>query len=699
MVLGGSEQPGPQRPTGGRGGSLQHPRWQRLFGWAVYGLLPLAKLWLVHGQLLAAITTARIDDRLFLNLARNLLAGEWLGPYDQFTLIKGMFYSLWIAAVHLVGLPLLLAQQLFYLASLLLLVVALRPLVTAPWLRAVVFAVLLWNPMTFTNVQAMRVVREGIYPALGVLVTACAVALLGRAERSTKELMGWAAGLGLALGAFWLTREEGLWLLPLVLPVVALAAFRARRPASGSTRRWLRPAIVAGLPALLAIAACLAVAAANRAHYGVFVLTEIKSPSFTAAYGALTRVRGDDWHPLVPVSRQMRQQIYPLSPAMAELRSHLEGRVGQRWVNTSCRSWGSLLKGGEGEPCDEIAGGWFQWALREAVDAAGHHRSATAARDYYLRLAAEINGACDEGRLRCRRELASLRPRWDRRYLQPLFQALFAAARAQTRFRHFDVRQLESKGDAPSRRLFAEVTGELAASEAETRLTLLRGWVASPRGEVWLQALRHDGSVATQGIRFEDSPEADWAFRLAGIELPEAARPRFTLAHSCRRKCRLRVLVHGETLAEMPLADFGAPWSEQSIERPDLSFFLAASPAGQRPPADLRNARDRILNRIGLAYRALLPPLALLALLGWLRHSWTSLRRRELPAVWVLLTALLAAVVLRLALLAALQVSTVPAFTSRYLCPSHPQLLLFTVLAVAGLGSALWQAIAKRHRG
>ncbi len=460
------------------------------------------------------------------------------------------------------------------------------------------------------------------------------------------------------------------------------------------------------MPALLAVAACLAVATANRAHYGVFALTEIKSPSFTAAYGALTRVRGDGWHPLVPVSREVRHKIYPLSPAMAELRPYLEGRVGQRWVNTSCGAWGRRLGGEEGDPCDEIAGGWFQWALRESADAAGHHRSATAARDYYLRLAAEVNGACDAGQLRCRRELASLRPRWDRRYLRPLVETFFSAARAQATFRHFEVRQLESKGDAASRRLFAEMTGEHVASEgaATDRLTLLRGWATSPGGKVWLQPLHPDGRVATQNIRFEASPEFDWAFGLAGVELPEASRPRFTLVHNCRKKCRLRVLAAGETLAELPLADFGAPWSQQSIARPDLTFFLAASEPEWRPAVDLRRFRDRILNGIGLFYRALVPPLALLALCGWLWQTVSLLRargriagrRREL-GVWVLLTGLLAAVALRLALLAALQVSTVPAFTSRYLCPSHPQLLLFIVLAAAAPARELWRTIRGRR--
>jgi hypothetical protein len=260
-------QASPDRAPGSQGPASRPGR--LLQGTVVF--LCLLKLWSVHDQLLAAITTARIDDRLFVNLARYLLAGEWLGPYDQFTLIKGPFYSMWIAATYLAGVPLLLAQQLLYIAACALLAVALRPLVPSPGLRAVLFAVLLWNPMTYTSVQAMRVVREGIYPALGILVTACAVALLGRAERPLGRVLPWAVGLGLALGAFWLTREEGPWILPLVVPVVALAAFRGRRPAGRRApySSWRRPALIAALPVLVAAAAYHTVAAQPGALRGL----------------------------------------------------------------------------------------------------------------------------------------------------------------------------------------------------------------------------------------------------------------------------------------------------------------------------------------------------------------------------------------------------------------------------------------------
>src|SRR5438477_6969726 len=100
------------------------------------------KLWLVAAQPVVAHANASFDDRLYLALAEQVLKGNWLGPYSQFTLMKGPMYSLFIAGTFLSGLPPPLAQHLLYLLGCGLLVLALRPCF-ADWQAFVLFA-LLW---------------------------------------------------------------------------------------------------------------------------------------------------------------------------------------------------------------------------------------------------------------------------------------------------------------------------------------------------------------------------------------------------------------------------------------------------------------------------------------------------------------------------------------------------------------------------
>src|SRR5882672_12484202 len=75
-------------------------------------LMVALKLWLVAAQPVVAHGNASFDDRLYLALAEQMLKGNWLGPYSQFTLMKGPMYSLFIAGAVCSGLPLPLAQHL-----------------------------------------------------------------------------------------------------------------------------------------------------------------------------------------------------------------------------------------------------------------------------------------------------------------------------------------------------------------------------------------------------------------------------------------------------------------------------------------------------------------------------------------------------------------------------------------------------------
>src|ERR1700730_12668822 len=91
------------------------------------------KFWLVAAQPVVAHANASFDVRLFLALAEQVLKGHWLGPYSQFTLMKGPMYSLFIAGTFLSGLPLPVAPHVLYLLGCTLLVLALRPCFSADW--------------------------------------------------------------------------------------------------------------------------------------------------------------------------------------------------------------------------------------------------------------------------------------------------------------------------------------------------------------------------------------------------------------------------------------------------------------------------------------------------------------------------------------------------------------------------------------
>jgi len=356
-----------------------------LFGLAIWLVAPMPVSFAGGGA----------DDLLFVLHANTILDGHWLGPFDQLTLIKGPFYPLFLAGAALLHLPIQIATEIPTLLGALLASRVAGRLMQRRWVASLCFAAVALNPAPLSAVASL-LYREPLYAGLLLLT----LALAARAWLLPAGWV-WSALLGLAFTAFWLTREEGLLILP---PLALLAAWRLghdlrhgwRFAARSTPRVLLVPALAAALPWLL-------VAEINRIDYGVFRTSDYKAPPVLAAYSAMTRIRHDHWIITVPIPRDAWARAYAVSPAARMLAPNLDGPGRAFWTNVSCRD----------EPfagCNDIEAGWIMWAIRGAATAAGQYGSARQADRFFRRLAAEVNEACDSGKLPCVGHRSSLLP-------------------------------------------------------------------------------------------------------------------------------------------------------------------------------------------------------------------------------------------------------------------------------------------------
>lgn len=424
--------------------------------------LVLFKLWLVSGLTVQAIGPSGHDDRLFLNMTSHILQGHWLGDYNQVTLAKGPFYSLFVAVVFLLGLPLFTAQHLLYALACAVLLRALRPLALGFWTQTGLFTALLFNPATYENT---RVLRQNITPALSLFILAALIALHLHREAPLRRLIPWTLLLGATLSAFSLTREDGIWIAPALLLPWAMTGWLIWR--SRTQDRVRRIGVTAGFPLAVYYAGILTVCALNWHHYGIFTTCEFRVSDIKKAYGALTRVTPAVWHPYIPVSRETRERIYAVSPAFAELRPALEGQLGLNWASNSRPILGLPAES------HEIGGGWFIWALRDAVAQAGHARSGAEALAFYTRLANEVNTACDQGLLEAGHAGASFLPPWNRDYNAPLVKASKKAATLLFTFSDLTLKSQNSVGSPTSLLMFTDLTREPLSPASGTTSPLI----------------------------------------------------------------------------------------------------------------------------------------------------------------------------------------------------------------------------------
>jgi len=421
--------------------------------------LTATKLWLSRGQGVFAIGSAGLDDRLFLELAQHLVRGEWLGAYTETTLAKGPFYPLFIAGAFLVGLPLFLAQHLFYAAACGLFVRALRPAITSGGLRFAIFALLLLNPMTYDVPGMGRVLRQQVYGPLALMIFAGLIALYFRRTAPVRRLLPWLLTLGLAAGAFYLTREEVVWFVPSAALLGAAFLWVSWRDAAA---RLARNASLLALAGCVAAVPVFTVSALNKSHYGWFGTCEFRAPEFQDAYGAMLRVRVGPELPFVPVTREAREAMAAVSPRFAMLQRQFAAGLARDWAGAS-----EFLTHLPPEQ-EQIGGGWLMWALREATARAGQAGNARQALAFYGELARELNQACDEGRLPAGPRRSGFLPPWRDDQSGPFLHAVREFTDFVVRFSRFSGRPPPSTGGAEELTLFRDMTRDrLSPPEGE----------------------------------------------------------------------------------------------------------------------------------------------------------------------------------------------------------------------------------------
>ncbi|WP_395023956.1 hypothetical protein [Comamonas odontotermitis] len=411
-----------------------------------------------------AVGWAAHDDLLFVRLAAEIGMGHWLGNYNELTHAKGVGYPLFLLLNHATALPLKFSEHALYLASAAFFAHTAGQMLRSRPLALVLFAVVAFQPAAWLEQSGGRVMREGIYVSQTLLLLTlglrCWVLAATQALPATQLRAQWRPllAMGLVGGWFWLTREEGVWLLPALTLLLAYWLWAQRH---ALRRQWRAALAFAALPIAVATVMVGAVNTTNYAVYGVFRNNDFRSSDFLGGYGALTRIRHDHWQRYVPFPKDARERAYAMSAAARELKPYFEGDGGEFWRQGGCAQT-------QTSPCPEILSGWFMWALRRAVATTGHYQSAQEAQSFYRRLAAEIDAGCRQHPDDCLPPRATMVPPWHEGYALDAIKASGQVFWTLATLDHATLKPYHSVGQPLHLRLFEVVTNGPIAPMADT---------------------------------------------------------------------------------------------------------------------------------------------------------------------------------------------------------------------------------------
>ena len=370
---------------------------------------------------------APVDDELMFAAAQSIGAGQWLGEYGWATIAKSMGFAVYLAIVHALHIPYLIANALLWAAACVAAAAALAPLFRRRVERLAVIFVLWFSP--FATAQfTLRVYRDSILPQLILLSFAGVMGCCLRWNEALKKQLPWAALAGFATAACRLVRDDAIWIYPFVGCAMLAWAVWVLLEKKVFGKKMLQIGSV-----VLVLAACFAVPVTaycgmNYKYYGRFIINESNASEFTAAISAMQMADADLPHAGIAVCSETRRALYAASPTAAELGAVLES-------NTYYHGLGW-------EELHEFNSGGFFWAVRRAAFDAGFADTAEKAEAFYATIADELNAAYEAGTLTATNSgtLSSFLVPWHSSFLAPTVKEIGSSLRCLLFFEQTDSR-------------------------------------------------------------------------------------------------------------------------------------------------------------------------------------------------------------------------------------------------------------------
>ena len=332
----------------------------------------------------------RYDDRMLFENAYDLLSGVWLGSYDAYALAKGIGYPMFLVLAKKLCLPYSVLLALLQAVGAWLFVRALSVRWKNPYGQTLLYLLLLFSPISLTQLVTQRLYRMAIVPGMVLVVFSGMIGLTLRKELPLKKQLPWAVLTGMALAFFWQIREDSVWILPFIAVMtvwnvgyVILALHKKR-----TGRQLLLQCFILLLPILLLFGGNITISAINQVHYGVFLTNDRTEGNFAELMSLFYHLQGnteagsDIW-----ISRETIAKAEAVSPTLQQLQPLLDSYV-EDWSTSN----------------GEIPGDHFSWVLRDAVQDSGYSPDAVSAQTFYGSVLSELHAAVERGDLTKRQD-------------------------------------------------------------------------------------------------------------------------------------------------------------------------------------------------------------------------------------------------------------------------------------------------------
>lgn len=306
------------------------------------------------------------DDGLYVKLLKALTKGQYLGAYSAKTLIKGPVFAfvIFIARIYKMGFSSFFT--ILYILACLYFLTSLKYIIKSKKFLLIIFIVLLFNPVTYSQDLFQRLYRNSISITELLFFFGAVIRIITYKNKKIFNNIS----LGIITAIMLLTREDNLWVYPVIGFVIIYNFFKNKK---------LKTLLINLIPIMVVVISLNLVSFVNYKHYGIYTYNEIQKSEFHNTYKKILQIKDDKKIHMVSIPKSTLYKLIDNTKTFDFSKDELD-----RFYHIYEYYEYESTKG-------EIYNGNIVWHLRKMIDTKHNFKSGKESEAYYKKLGEEID--------------------------------------------------------------------------------------------------------------------------------------------------------------------------------------------------------------------------------------------------------------------------------------------------------------------
>ena len=324
-------------------------------------VVSVLKQLLVYNLPIVANVALGVDDMLMIDITNNLINGNWVGPYSDIIISKGLTFPLLLAFCYFIKIDYITMMTLLYTLACLIFIYVLSKKIKNKLLLFIIYTVTLFVPIMYSYQVMQRVYRNSIIPSFAIMIIAGYLYLFfTRNEEYYKKKILASIGTGFVFSLFWYTREDSIWMLPFII-FISISIIVAKIAKNKKiNKELLKTLVILVIPIVMTFTYKNILCYHNYKHFGVY--TVYNNEQYDKAMKSLKKVKKYDYYDNIDFTMEKLKRVSEVTCL-----GNIYGRLVDLVFGYSLFDSGPL----EGE----VVNGWFPWAFKATLSECGYYGS------------------------------------------------------------------------------------------------------------------------------------------------------------------------------------------------------------------------------------------------------------------------------------------------------------------------------------